>query len=559
MNPRDILKKVLNAGAQDETKARTVVIVNIMAVIPALFAFLLAPILFVLTGQLRLLYCPVIEGLILITVPFFNRSGKYTTGKFIMFCTHCAGTLFFGVIMGPAANVELIVIFLIGLSFLLFTTNMQRVFSLLVVFSVLTALGIYYGYEFTKLLVLVAVIMLNIMVFYFYSEHFKDSISKLMAYSEGLEKKTKKLEDVNLTKSLSFNKTNHETRNHLNIVTSISEELLMQSEGEDKIVIAADRVKALNIACKKMTLVINNVLDYSTLESGKFELVNSNFDLWELIGEIGASFQVIADEKHVSIVTELSPALPEIIFSDERELTTVICNLISNAIKFTADNSEIRVKVFPNEKSQLIITVTDAGPGLNDQQKTQIFKPYVTQRHNNSRGTGLGLPLVKKTVEFMGGSIRVESKPDVGSTFIVTVPLIAGSRQFEEKISYKKFNKTVLVIDDNEMNLRAVEILLRRMGCDVILSADLFKGIASVSHEKPDLVLLDIGLPGIYGKEALLVVQEALKGTPVISVTGESAPAIKEEMLAAGAVGFLSKPLIFDTFYSELELFFNKK
>jgi signal transduction histidine kinase len=436
---------------------------------------------------------------------------------------------------------------------------MQRAFSLLVVFGVLTALGIHYGYEFTKLLVLIAVIMLNIMVFYFYSEHFKESISKLIAYSEGLEKKTQKLEDVNLSKSLSFNKTNHETRNHLNIVTSISEELLMQSKGADRIVIAADRVKALNIACKKMTLVINNVLDYSTLENGKFEMVNSNFDLRELVGEIRSSFQVIADEKQVNIIAELAPALPDVIFSDERELTTVISNLLSNAIKFTADQSEISIKVYPNEKNQLTITVTDAGPGLNDQQKTLIFKPYVTQRHSTYRGTGLGLPLVKKTVESMGGSIRIESKPGTGSTFMVTLPLVAGSRQFEEKISYKKFNKTVLVIDDNEMNLRAVEILLRRMGCNVILSADLFKGIESAGHEKPDLVLLDIGLPGIYGKEALHVVQEALKGVPVISVTGETAPAIKEEMLAAGAVGFLSKPLIFDTFYSELELFFNKK
>ncbi|WP_343307914.1 ATP-binding protein [Chitinophaga niabensis] len=554
MNPRDILKKVINAGAQtqDGTKARTVVIVNIMAAIPALFAFLLAPILFFITGQLRLLYCPVIEGLILITVPFFNRSGKYITAKFIMFCTHCAGTLFFGVIMGPAANVELIVIFLIGMSFLLFTTNPQRVFSLLAVFSVLTALGIHYGYEITKLVVLMAVVTLNILVFYFYSEHFKESIDKLMA-------KTKTLEDVNISKSLSFNKTNHETRNHLNVVTSISEELLRQSKGADKIVIAADRVKALNIACKQMTLVINNVLDYSALENGKFELVNSNFDLRELITEITASFQVMADEKQVKISTELSPALPEIILSDERELTTVISNLVSNAVKFTAADSGIKIKAFPNEKNQLVISITDAGPGLNDQQRIQIFKPYVSQRHSTYRGTGLGLPLVKKTVESMGGNIRVESKTGIGSTFIVTLPLVAGIKQLEEKISYKKFNKTVLVIDDNQMNLRAVELLLQRMGCQVLLSADLFKGIEAASHERPDLVLLDIGLPGIYGKEALKVVQEALDGTPVISVTGETAPAVKEEMLAAGAVGFLSKPLIFDTFYSELETFFSKK
>jgi CheY-like chemotaxis protein len=232
---------------------------------------------------------------------------------------------------------------------------------------------------------------------------------------------------------------------------------------------------------------------------------------------------------------------------------------VSNAVKFTSAHSEIRIKAFPNEKYQLVISVTDAGPGLNDQQRTQIFKPYVSQRHSTYRGTGLGLPLVKKTVESMGGNIRVESKTGIGSTFIVTLPLIAGFKLLEEKISYKKFNKTVLVIDDNQMNLRAVELLLQRMGCQVLLSADLFQGIEAASHERPDLVLLDIGLPGIYGKEALKVVQEALDGTPVMSVTGETAPAIKEEMMAAGAVGFLSKPLIFDTFYSELETFFSKK
>jgi signal transduction histidine kinase len=472
------------------------------------------------------------------SIPFLNYMGRHNLAKMVMFATHCIATVFFGVIMGPVANVELIAVFLMGLSFLLFNTTWQRTSSMFIVILVLTILGIYYGYEGIRLLILSTVILLNMLVFYYSSEAIK------------------KLEDDSRAKTLTFNNTNHETRNYLNVVAAISDELQQNVNGKSDIQIPVDRVRPLWIAVKRMALIINNVLDYATIDNGSFKVSNSNLNLRSWLDEILQSFQIIADEKEVVIELELADDLPEIIYADDREFMTVLSNLISNAIKFTKKGSVVGVKVRIKD-SRLVFTVTDHGQGLSDYQQEIIFKPFVSQKNNLNRGTGLGLPLVKKTVEALGGNIQISSQIGKGSTFIVSLPFMPGKLEpVKTTDHFIKFNKTVLVIDDDLMNLRFVELLLQRMGCNAILSGDVEEGLQKTRDIKPDLILLDMELPGIGGKDALKQVAARMSETPVITVTGHFSIEKRNEMLSAGAVEFITKPLDFQSFYSKLAAVF---
>lgn len=546
-------KTLIYAGAAglDDNEARAVVIVNIMTVIPALLAVILAPILFFLLGkQWLLLFSPIIEALILFSVPVLNYMGYRMAGKLIMFLTHCIATIFFGFVLGPTANVELIVVFLLGLSFLMFSTVFQRILSIIIILSVLSVLGSYYQYDIPRMLILLAVILINILVFYFYSAHFTKAINTMRDYSEGLQRKTERLEDVNRTKSLHFNTTNHETRSQLNIVATVTRELMAAVKEGGNVVISAVKVNALAIACRKMMLIVNNVLDYSTLENGKFAVVNVPFELRSWISDVIQSFGVLADEKNITIHQDYAANLPVNIEADEKEMEVIVNNLISNALKFSRKDSQVLLSV-TRERDNLIIAVTDSGAGMSDFERDHIFDAYATKKTAKHRGTGLGLTLVKKTVESLGGSISVKSRLHLGSTFTVTFPFTE-VKQAPVAESQSLRGKTALVVDDDEMNLRAAKTLLVDLDCRVMSAGNLSEALENIRVTMPDLILLDLTLPDGSGKEVLYAIAAAANGVPIITVTGEDNQIIREQMLEAGAKAYILKPLMPRTFTSTI-------
>lgn len=572
MSPKYTINYFINAGTHnlDENQRRLVVIVNLMAFVPALLAFLLGPILYLSTGYLLVLYTAYIEGAIFLAIPWLNRKGRYNMAGMIMFFTHCISTLFFGVILGPVANVEIIVVFLIGLSFLIFQSKAQRAFNLVVLFLSLVVLELNYEYNYlpslefspeamkvSRLLVLTAVVLLNLLVFYFFSAHFQEWISKL-------QKKTQQLEAVNRTKSEFLRETSHEIRNPLNVVYRISQELLADVKGHSdgsNVTIPVQRAKALHSASENIMSVINNVLDWSTIENGHLKVEVSPFDWHPLLNNIVHTYQVLADMQNVTLVLETNASLPQTIITDEKILTKALSNLLSNAVKFTAEGSTVRVQAMTDAHRQFVIKVKDEGPGLDSLQQELIFMPYVSERHKRFEGTGLGLPLVKGMVEALEGSITIESQKGQGSTFTIAFPFKTVQKTAETVPPptpapvYEKFNNSVvLVVEDDRINQLALGMLLKRTGCIALFATDVLTGIEIAKKHRPNLIIMDMNLPGFSGEEALGMVRanHVLRPIPVITVTGDCFSDTREKMLQAGANGFLTKPVEFNMFYDQL-------
>lgn len=540
------LKYIINLGAQgaDANQARSIVIVNIMGIIPAFFTIIMAPVLYWITGDLALLVSPLVEGAILLTIPVWNVRHHHNIAKMVMYFTHTIGLLYFGLLMGPNANIELIVVFLIGLSFLIFPNVTSRLISIAAVVCVLSILGVSFGYHLVKWLVLAATILLNVMVFYFYSAHFSESIDALVLQ--------------NKAKSRQFTRTNHETRNHLNVANTVCEEYLRNFPSDtENVTIPVRDAKALSFSINRIKEVVNNVLDYSQLEHSRPELSYARVNLAQWAEDLVQSYEVFAGEKNVKIELTLSPNLPHKVLADEKALTTILSNLLSNAIKFTYPDTIISVQL-ETGRDQLVMRVADQGPGLTDVQREQLFEAYISDRGNRYKGTGLGMPIVQETVKLLRGSMAVKNNAGPGSMFTITLPLNSGEQEFifPQTAQLRALDKTVLVIDDNLMNLRASEMQLRKMGCTAIKHADVHAAIASTFEKRPHLILLDYELNGMNGLEAIRLIRKQghLKDVPVIITSGITSITADKELLAAGVTGFLSKPVELHRLYQYIQM-----
>ena len=536
------LKHIINLGARDAdaNEARSIVIVNIMGIIPAIFTVIMAPVLYAVTGDLAILISPLIEGCILFTIPFWNIMRRHNIAKLVMYSTHSLGLLYFGLLMGPDANIELIVVFLIGLSFLIYPNTTSRLISVAAVVGVLTILGINFGYHFVKWLVLAATILLNVMVFYFYSAHFNESIDALVMQ--------------NKAKSREFNRTNHETRNHLNVANTVCEEYLRHIPTDTvNVTIPVKDARALSFSINRIKEVVNNVLDYSQLEHSKPAPAYRKVNIRQWVEELVASYQVFAGEKNVNIRLELSPNLPHKIMADEKAITTILSNLLSNAIKFTYDSTAITVQLDAG-RGNITMRVIDQGPGLTESQSAQLFQAYISDRSNRYKGTGLGMPIVLETLKLLRGSIAVKSNDGVGSVFIVTIPATGPEQESAEQLA--PLCKTVLVVDDNPMNLRATELQLQKIGCTAIKHTDVHAAIQSTLLKSPHVILLDYQLNGMNGLEAIQLIrkQEHLKDVPVIIISGVTGIDTDERLLAAGVTGFLNKPVELHRLYQYIQM-----
>jgi signal transduction histidine kinase/ActR/RegA family two-component response regulator len=536
------LKNIINLGARDAdaNEARSIVIVNIMGIIPAIFTVIMAPVLYAVTGDLAILISPLIEGCILFTIPFWNVMRRHNIAKLVMYSTHSLGLLYFGLLMGPDANIELIVVFLIGLSFLIYPNTASRLISVAAVVGVLTILGINFGYHFVKWLVLAATILLNVMVFYFYSAHFSESIDALVMQ--------------NKAKSREFARTNHETRNHLNVANTVCEEYLRHFPTDtENVTIPVKDAKALSFSINRIKEVVNNVLDYSQLEHSRPAPAYGKVNIRQWVEELVASYQIFAGEKNVNIRLELSPNLPYTVMADEKAMTTILSNLLSNAIKFTFSNTAITVQLDAG-RDNIAMRVIDQGPGLTESQSAQLFQAYISDRSNRYKGTGLGMPIVLETLKLLRGSIAVKSNDGVGSVFIVTIPVTGPAQESAEQLA--PLGKTVLVVDDNPMNLRATELQLQKAGCTAIKHMDVHTAIQATFLKCPQVILLDYQLNGMNGLEAIQLIRqhEHLKDVPVIITSGVTGIDTDKGLLAAGVTGFLNKPVELQRLYHYLQM-----
>ncbi|MDX2097405.1 MAG: ATP-binding protein, partial [Leptolyngbyaceae cyanobacterium bins.59] len=348
----------------------------------------------------------------------------------------------------------------------------------------------------------------------------------------------------------------HELRTPLNAILGMTEGLLEEIFGS-----LTERQKrtlqTINRSGAHLLELINDILDVAKIESGQTKLECVPMVIAPLCQDSLAFVTQQALKKNIQLEIQLSPQLP-VISVDERRIRQVLINLLNNAVKFTPEGGHITLEASATGNGFVRIAVTDTGIGIAPHHIKQLFRPFIqvnTALNRQYEGTGLGLALVKRIVELHGGQVGLTSEVGVGSCFTIDLPCEALTPDFSgleplgegSNASFSHWQKAPLVLlaEDNEANINMISSYLIAKGCRVQVARDGQQAIDLAQAELPDIILMDIQMPGIDGLEAMQQIRRnpALQSTPIIAITALAMIGDCERCLAAGASHYLSKPL----------------
>jgi len=356
--------------------------------------------------------------------------------------------------------------------------------------------------------------------------------SVLMFYDITKEKEVDRLK----TEFISI--TSHELRTPLATIKNTITLLLNKATGP----INDNQRKFIDMAKRnidRLAALINNLLDLSKIESGKMELTRSEVDINAIAEEVAAAFASLAGDKKVELKVELDKNLNRI-SADKDKIFQVVNNLVSNALKFTQPEGAITVRtsVYGSDKNYVQISVKDTGIGIdkNDFDKLfQRFQQLDSVLTRKTTGTGLGLAISKQIIELHGGKIWVDSEPGKGSAFSFILPVIH---------SEEKMGKKILVIDDEQDLCETVKAQLESNNFKVATAKDGPEGLNKVKEYKPDLIILDLMMPGMDGFEVCKRLKKDTKTAliPIIVLTALEQEDAAKKALSMGAEGYMVKP-----------------
>ena len=343
------------------------------------------------------------------------------------------------------------------------------------------------------------------------------------------------LEETSRHKSEFLASMSHELRTPLNAIIGFSEVLREEMFGpvNEK---QAEYLDDIISSGNHLLSLINDVLDLSKVEAGQVELEVGPFSLREALERGVVMVREQATEEGVQVELSAGPEV-DVVEGDERRIKQVIFNLLSNAVKFTPTGGEVDVSAI-RVNGEVRVSVADTGPGIASGDHERIFEEFQQTDAGLERleGTGLGLALSKRLVELHGGRIWLESELGKGSTFVFTLPARVGIAMTGERI---------LVVEDNEKNMKLFRDVLSATGYRTLEATTGGEAVELATEHAPDLVLMDIQMPGVDGVEALrrLRADERTAAIPVLAVTAQAMQGDREHFLAEGFDGYLSKPV----------------
>lgn len=371
-------------------------------------------------------------------------------------------------------------------------------------------------------------------------------------------------EQANLAKSDFLSSMSHELRTPLSAILGFAQ--LMESNTPPPSATQMENITQILQAGWHLLQLINEILDLAVIESGKVSLSLEPVLLSEVMLECQAMIEPQAQQSNIHVSFPRFE-FPCFVTADRTRLKQVLINLLSNAIKYNRVGGMVVVAIAAGTPGHTYISVEDTGEGLTEEKLAQLFQPFnrLGQEGGNNQGTGIGLVVTKRLVELMGGTIGVESKAGKGSKFWielgsieapqfsidqVVVPVIA-----ETQVEDGAPLRTVIYIEDNPANLKLVEQLIARRPDMRLLSAvNGNLGIELACKSQPDVILMDINLPGMSGIEALKILREtpATSHIPVIALTANAMERDIERGLNAGFFLYLTKPIRISAFMDAL-------
>jgi two-component system sensor histidine kinase RpfC len=307
--------------------------------------------------------------------------------------------------------------------------------------------------------------------------------------------------------------------------------------------------------------LINDVLDMSKIEAGKYQLDHSAFNLQQLVKGVVNIFKPQADKKALNLSYEIASGVPEIVIGDHNRLRQVLLNLISNAVKYT-DNGSVTVRVSPTAKqdelNHLLFEIKDSGTGIDQEHQQHIFEPFYQCQTNPSEqrhGTGLGTTISSKLVNAMYGEIGLESELGKGSLFWFELPLPKAADALQKSFRDTDVDNThqvngklhVLLAEDTEIIAKVITTFLQQEGHTVTHVDNGRAALEALQHDSSlDLVLMDMRMPEMTGLEVARrwrEIEPGHKHIPIIALTANSTTIERNQCFEAGMDQFITKPV----------------
>ncbi|MEO7121353.1 MAG: ATP-binding protein [Ginsengibacter sp.] len=346
----------------------------------------------------------------------------------------------------------------------------------------------------------------------------------------------------------------HEIRTPVNAILGFTN--LLQRRQFDKD--SNEYIQTIKKSSENLLNIINDILDLSKIEAGMMRIESAPFSIRNLLHSVKTMFKSKIVEKKLQFFIDIDATLPDVLDGDATRLTQILVNLISNALKFTAKGS-ISIKITNEEvigdMVKTGITITDTGIGIEKEKLGYIFERFRQAEDSVTRkygGTGLGLSIVNDLVLLQQGSINVESEPDKGTTFYLTIPYKISANDFNKPSPNNKSqdnlpafkNINILVAEDNEINQTLVRHLFQSWKLNFNIVNTGAEAVKEIQTNTYDLVLMDIQMPEMDGYTATMEIRNKLKlGIPIIAMTAHALRGEKEKCLNYGMNEYISKPI----------------
>jgi signal transduction histidine kinase/ActR/RegA family two-component response regulator len=379
-----------------------------------------------------------------------------------------------------------------------------------------------------------------------------------------LQRAVEEADRANHAKSEFLSRMSHELRTPLNAILGFGQIL----DKQPLTPLQEESVQYILKGGRHLLDLINEILDLARVEAGHIELSLEPIALAEIICESCALVRPLAAERTISLDSGAATFGGSHVLADRQRLKQALINLLSNAIKYNRSGGQVRVYCFPRPDNRLCIAVQDTGMGMTPEEQQRLFIPFerLDAARSGVEGTGLGLALAHRLVTAMGGSLTLESLPGEGTTFFLELPLVSSPEEIlegqlirigalEADISSEQ-RATILYIEDNLSNMRLLEILLRsRPGITLLTAMQGSIGLDLARQHAPDLILLDLNLPDISGREVLARLQASAltRDIPVIILSADATASQIERLHSAGARAYLTKPLDVSEFLHTLD------